>query len=67
MANEKIVVLMSTYNVCGIEGFFRRQLASILSQRDVEISLYIRDDGSEDNTIEVINEYSDKYKNITII
>lgn len=69
MANEKIVVLMSTYNVCGggAEDFLHRQLASILGQRDVEISLYIRDDGSKDNTIEIINEYSDKYKNITII
>uniref|UniRef100_UPI00405609E8 glycosyltransferase family 2 protein n=1 Tax=Agathobacter sp. TaxID=2021311 RepID=UPI00405609E8 len=50
-----MAVLMSTYNG---EKYIVEQLDSILAQEDVEVHLYIRDDGSTDNTINIINGYA---------
>lgn len=61
---DKVFVLMSSYNG---EKYIREQLDSILVQRDVEVSLVIRDDGSSDSTIDIIKEYTNKYGNITFI
>ena len=51
---ESITVLMSTYNG---EKYIEEQIDSILSQENVDISLIIRDDGSSDRTVDIINEY----------
>lgn len=56
---EKVAVLMSTYNG---EKFIRDQIDSVLSQRDVEVVLWVRDDGSRDGTCDVLEEYSSKGK-----
>ena len=63
--NEKIsiTVIMSTYN--GAKTI-KRQIDSILSQKGVDITLYVRDDGSNDNTIGILNDYARKYSNIII-
>lgn len=53
-----ITVLMSTYNG---EKYIREQIDSILKQKNVEVRLFIRDDGSTDNTVEILKEY--KYIN----
>lgn len=50
-----VAVLMSTYNG---EKYLREQIDSILSQKGVDIHLYIRDDGSDDKTIEILEEYA---------
>ena len=52
---------MSTYNG---ERFLREQLDSILSQEGVEIILWVRDDGSKDNTCQILSDYAAKHKNI---
>ena len=52
---------MSTYNG---ERFLREQLDSILSQEGVEISLWVRDDGSKDTTCQILSDYASKHKNI---
>lgn len=52
-----VAVLMSTYNG---EEFIREQIDSILNQKDVNVELYVRDDGSKDNTVIILQEYSDK-------
>lgn len=57
----KVLVLMSTYNG---EQYLEAQVKSILSQKDVEIHLLIRDDGSTDNTVKMLQEYKNKYSNI---
>ena len=49
-----IQVLLSTFNG---EKYLAEQLDSILNQEGVNINCLIRDDGSSDNTIEVITEY----------
>lgn len=55
---KSVLVLMSTYNG---EQYLREQLDSIFSQEDVEISLLVRDDGSNDNTLQILYEYSLNY------
>lgn len=57
----KVNVLMSTYNG---EKFIREQIDSILKQKDVDVQLLIRDDGSMDHTIEIINEYAKRFPNV---
>ena len=54
---DKVCVLMSTYNG---EKYLREQIDSILAQKDVEIDLFVRDDGSTDDTINILEEYSQK-------
>lgn len=54
---NKVVILMSTYNG---EKYLSEQLDSICNQSFTEWILYIRDDGSSDQTVEIINEYCAK-------
>ena len=61
---KSVAVLMSTYNG---EKYLRQQIDSILSQEDVAIQLYIRDDGSKDGTKAIISEYTELYPNVTFI
>lgn len=59
---DKIQVLLSTYNG---EKYIKEQIESILKQEEVEISLLIRDDGSTDKTIEIIENLAQENRNIT--
>lgn len=56
--NKKILVLLSTYNG---ELYLESQLNSILLQKEVDVYLLIRDDGSSDNTLCIIKSYIDAY------
>lgn len=60
---EKIAVILSTFNG---ERFLCEQIDSILNQKDVEVHLYIRDDGSTDSTPEILKEYQSEYSNINV-
>lgn len=55
---HKAAVLLSTYNG---ERYLREQLDSILAQTGVELTLFIRDDGSSDRTVDIIEEYMKKH------
>lgn len=57
-----VAVLMSTYN--GAE-YLREQIESILQQKGVKVELYIRDDGSTDETLSILEEYN-AYDNIHV-
>lgn len=59
---EKVQVLLSAYNG---EKYIKKQIESILNQKEVEVSLLIRDDGSSDKTIEIIGKLADENSNIT--
>lgn len=61
---KKVIVLMSTYNG---ERFLKEQLDSVLRQRDVEVRIVVRDDGSTDDTIKILREYEKKYQNIDLL
>ncbi len=51
---HKVNVLISTYNG---EKYIREQIDSILNQTYENISIYVRDDGSTDNTLNILKEY----------
>ena len=60
---RKIQILMSVYNG---EKYLETQIKSILSQdcerkNIAKVTLLIRDDGSSDNTHEILNKYSKLY------
>ncbi|OME86494.1 glycosyl transferase family 2 [Paenibacillus lautus] len=50
---NKVQVLLSTYNG---EPYISEQIQSILSQRYPDITVLIRDDGSKDRTVELLEE-----------
>ena len=60
---KKVQVLLSTYNG---EKYLKEQIESIIKQEEVEISLLVRDDGSTDKTIEILEEISKNNRNIKI-
>lgn len=53
-----IDILLSTYNG---EKFLEKQITSILNQSFVNWTLYIRDDGSSDHTLAIIDNYIKEY------
>ena len=53
-----VAVLMSTYNG---EKYIEEQLDSIFGQQGVKVKLFVRDDGSEDGTIKIIEARAKKY------
>lgn len=52
----KIAVLISTYNG---EEYIEEQIDSLLKQ-DIDIDIYIRDDGSIDKTVDILKKYEKK-------
>ena len=58
----KTQILMSTYNG---ERYLREQLNSILNQNIKNCQLLIRDDGSQDNTRTILEEYAQRFEQIT--
>lgn len=54
---EQVVVLMSTYNG---GRYLREQLDSVLNQTSVQVRLLVRDDGSVDDTVAILQEYQNK-------
>lgn len=61
---EKIAILMSTYNG---EKYLSEQIFSIQNQTYKNWHLYVRDDGSVDNTPEIIKQYSQKDSRIELV
>ncbi len=57
----KVAVIMSTYNG---EKYLKAQLESILQQTYPNIDIYIRDDGSTDNTLQILRRYAQKNPHI---
>lgn len=51
---ELVNVLISTYNG---EKYIKDQIDSILGQTYPNIRIYVRDDGSSDNTCNILKEY----------
>ncbi|NLO08883.1 MAG: glycosyltransferase family 2 protein [Clostridiales bacterium] len=55
---DNISIIMTTYNG---EKYLEEQLVSILSSTYKDFELYIIDDGSQDNTMEILERYKEKY------
>ena len=56
----KVKVVISTYNGA---THLERQLDSIFNQVGVDVSVHIRDDGSQDDTIHIIKNYIEAHPN----
>lgn len=54
----KLIVLLSTYNG---EKYLREQLDSLVNQELKSTKILIRDDGSKDSTLDILEEYKNKY------
>jgi glycosyltransferase involved in cell wall biosynthesis len=55
---QNVAILLSTYNS---SQFLRDQIESIINQSYDQWTLHIRDDGSIDRTVEIIDEYVNLY------
>lgn len=51
---HSVTILMSTYNG---EKYIREQIDSLIKQKNVDIAIFVRDDGSSDSTIQILKEY----------
>ena len=60
-SNNNVLVLLSTYNG---EKYLSELLDSVLTQKNVNVNILIRDDGSSDNTKKIIEDYQKRNKNI---
>lgn len=54
---KSVTVVMSAYNG---EKYIERQLDTIFAQDGVDVKCYVRDDGSKDNTVKILQEYKSK-------
>lgn len=63
MEEERVAVLLSTYNG---EKWLKEQIDSILNQTYSNIQIYVRDDGSTDNTLNILKEYEKEHKLVLI-
>jgi len=57
MAQPAITICMATYNG---EKFLPEQMDSIISQSNQDWQLLIRDDGSDDDTVSIVEEYASR-------
>ena len=57
---NRVLVLVSTYNG---ERYLNQQLDSILGQQGVDVSVLVRDDGSSDATLQLLDNYAKKSSN----
>lgn len=64
MVKECVNIIMCTYNG---EPYIEAQIRSILNQSYENIRIYIKDDGSSDNTINIIRELSSIDNRIVIV
>lgn len=61
---KKVAICMATYNG---ERFIENQINSIISQTYQNWNLYIRDDGSQDKTKDIIHTFAKNNSNIFIV
>lgn len=52
-----VSVLMATYNG---EKYLREQIDSLIAQKDVNMAILVRDDGSSDSTPQILDDYKSK-------
>ena len=64
MDDKKVAVLLSTYNG---EKYVAEQIKSILEQTYKNIVLVVRDDGSKDNTVNIVKKFMASHNNIKLV
>jgi glycosyltransferase involved in cell wall biosynthesis len=58
---KRIAILLAAYNA---EKYLAEQIESLISQTNQNWTLYLRNDGSKDNTGKIILDYCNSYSNI---
>ena len=58
LSEKNVTILLSTYN--GAE-FIKEQIDSLLLQQNVNVNIFVRDDGSTDKTLDIIKKYQTHY------
>lgn len=61
---RKVLIMLSTYNG---EKYLSEQLDSLYAQESVEIHILVRDDGSKDTTLKLLQKYKDEKGRMTIL
>ncbi|WCN38101.1 glycosyltransferase family 2 protein [Aneurinibacillus uraniidurans] len=61
---KAVQILLSTYNG---EAFLREQLDSLLLQTYKPVHIFVRDDGSTDQTREILEQYREQHENIEVV
>ncbi len=64
MNGERISVIVPAYNIA---SWLPRSLESLLAQTHRDLEIVVVDDGSSDNTSEVLSDYAAKFSNIKAI
>lgn len=62
--NSRIIIVLASFNGA---DFLGKQLDSLIAQTETRWDLLIRDDGSTDDTLEIIQEYSSKERRIRLL
>lgn len=60
----RVLVLMATFN--GAQ-WIRQQIDSILDQEAVEVRLLVSDDGSEDDTVQIVESYASRDSRVRLL
>lgn len=60
---HSILVLLSSYNG---EKYITEQVTSLLRQANVDVTIVIRDDGSQDGTQNILDKFAEDYSNIIV-
>ena len=60
---KTVQVLLAAYNG---EKYIRSQIDSIMCQQGVQVSVLARDDGSKDDTWEILSSYAQKFENMIV-
>lgn len=61
--SRKVAILLSAYNG---EKYIEAQLDSLLKQKGCEVEIFIRDDGSTDRTLEIVQKYENELQNVHV-
>jgi len=64
LTTKKVAVLLASHNG---EKFIKDQINSILNQENVNVEIFVSDDGSTDATLNILNSMSRKTPNINLI
>lgn len=61
---EKVAILLATYNG---DQYLREQIDSLVQQTFKGCSIYVHDDGSTDQTRNILKEYAEKHDNFFVL
>lgn len=64
MEKKKFAIILSAYNG---EKYIKEQLESLFNQTYKNIEVIVRDDGSKDNTVKILEQYVKQGKNIKLV